>query len=66
MTIKQLLEKLECTCVQGSLEKEITAVVYDSRKIAKGCMFICIEGANFDGHTVAEEAAQKGCDMDRY
>lgn len=60
MTIKQLLEKLEYTCVQGNLEKEITAVVYDSRKIVEGCMFICIEGANFDGHSVAAEASKKG------
>ena len=60
MTIKHLLEKLEYTCVQGSLDKEITAVVYDSRKIVDGCMFICIEGANFDGHSVAAEVVGKG------
>ena len=60
MTIKQLLQKLEYTNVQGTEEKEITAVVYDSRKIVEGCMFICIEGANFDGHSMAEEAAKKG------
>ena len=62
MTLKQLLEKLQYTCVQGSLDKEITAVVYDSRKIVEGCMFICIEGANFDGHSVAAEAAKKGAE----
>ena len=60
MTIKQLLEKLQFTCVQGSLDKDITAVVYDSRKIIEGCMFICIEGANFDGHSMAAQAAEKG------
>lgn len=60
MTIKHLLEKLEYTCVQGNLEKEITAVVYDSRKVIPGCLFICIEGANFDGHSVAGEVAEKG------
>ena len=59
MTIKQLLQKLEYTNVQGTEEKEITAVVYDSRKIVEGCMFICIEGANFDGHSMAAEAAKK-------
>ena len=63
MRLKQLLEKLEYTCVQGSLEKEVTAVVYDSRKIVEGCMFLCIEGANFDGHSVAEEAVKKGASV---
>ncbi|MBR5596149.1 MAG: UDP-N-acetylmuramoyl-L-alanyl-D-glutamate--2,6-diaminopimelate ligase [Lachnospiraceae bacterium] len=60
MILKNLLQKLEYTCVQGSLEKEITAVVYDSRKVMEGCLFICIEGANFDGHSVAAEVVQKG------
>lgn len=60
MNAKQLLEKLEYTCVQGSLEKEITAVVYDSRKVKENSLFICIEGANFDGHSAAGEAVQKG------
>jgi len=63
MFLKQLLEKLEYSCVQGTLEKEITAVVYDSRKVVEGCLFICIEGANFDGHSVAGEVAAKGASV---
>ena len=56
---KELLEKLEYTCIRGSVEREITSVEMDSRKIAPGCLFICIAGANFDGHTKAAEAAEK-------
>ena len=63
MFLKQLLEKLEYSCVHGILEKEITAVVYDSRKVVEGCLFICIEGANFDGHSVAGEVAAKGASV---
>ncbi len=55
-----LLEKLEYRMVQGDLEREITAVVYDSRKVTEGCLFICIEGANFDGHTAAAQAVEQG------
>ena len=58
--LKELLQKIQYTCVQGNADIEITEVVYDSRKITKGCLFICIEGANFDGHTFAKEAAEKG------
>ncbi len=32
----------------------------DSRKIKEGAVFICVEGKNFDGHTVAEEMTEKG------
>lgn len=58
--LKELLENLEYTCERGSLDKEISAVVYDSRKVQEGCLFICIVGANFDGHAYAAEVAAKG------
>ena len=58
--LKEILQKIQYTLVQGNADIEITEVVYDSRKITKGCLFICIEGANFDGHTFAAEAAEKG------
>ena len=59
MKLTQLLEKLEYEILQGEVDCEITEVVYDSRKIDKGCLFICIEGANFDGHEFAKEAIAK-------
>jgi len=56
--LKELLSELTFTCERGNLEKEVTAVVYDSRKIIEGCLFVCIKGANFDGHQAAAEAAE--------
>lgn len=55
-----LLENLKITCERGSLDREVSAVVYDSRRVIEGCLFLCIEGANFDGHTAAAEAVSKG------
>ena len=60
MKCSQLLEHLEYTCLQGSTDVKVTAVVYDSRKIEEGCLFLCIKGAAFDGHKFAAEAAEKG------
>ena len=60
MRLTELLENLEYECLQGSVETEVTAVVNDSRRVAPGCLFICIEGANFDGHEYAAEAAAEG------
>ncbi len=55
-----LLFNVDLSPVQArNLEKEITAVVYDSRKIVEGCLFVCIKGANFDGHQAAAEAARR-------
>lgn len=59
MTIEQIAEQLDYELLAGDGSQEITALVYDSRKIVPGCMFVCIKGAAFDGHTCIEEAAQK-------
>lgn len=60
MRLEDLLKRVEYTCLQGSLDREVGQVVYDSRKISEDCLFICIEGANFDGHDFAAEAVEKG------
>lgn len=58
--LKYLLEELEYTVVSGSDDVEVSSVVYDSRKITDNCLFICIKGANFDGHDVAAQAVADG------
>lgn len=59
MTIEQLTERMEYQLLAGSTQKEVSALVYDSRKIVPGCIFVCIKGAAFDGHTFVGEAAVK-------
>lgn len=59
MRLENLLQKIDYKIMQGNLETEVTQVVYDSRKVTEGCLFICIEGAKFDGHDFAVEMAQK-------
>lgn len=39
---------------------EVKDVTSDSRLVEEGFLFICIKGASFDGHSVAEEMMQKG------
>lgn len=58
--LTSLLERLDYEIVQGDTEIEITDLVYDSRKITKGCLFVCIKGTVADGHTFVEEASEKG------
>ncbi|MBR1771109.1 MAG: UDP-N-acetylmuramoyl-L-alanyl-D-glutamate--2,6-diaminopimelate ligase [Lachnospiraceae bacterium] len=60
MLLSDLLQHIAYTCVQGQTDRPVRAVIYDSRKVCAGCLFICIKGANFDGHAFAAEAAQKG------
>ena len=60
MLLSKLLEELHYECMQGSVETAVSAVVYDSRKVQEGCLFICIKGANFDGHEFAKDVVVKG------
>lgn len=39
---------------------EVSGVVYDSRKVEKNSLFICIKGAVSDGHDFAAEVVEKG------
>ena len=60
MKLEKLLENAEYKLLQGSLDIEISDVIYDSRKIVKGCVFVCMIGANFDGHSFIEKAVEQG------
>ncbi len=60
MKLTCLLQDVEYECIQGSLDKEINALIYDSRKAAPGTVFVCICGAVRDGHDFAKEVSEKG------
>lgn len=60
MKLTDLLERLDYTCIQGKLDKEIKAIVNDSRKAVPDSLFFCIQGAVTDGHEYAAEVAGKG------
>ena len=45
-----LVFRMNYTLRQGSLDSDISAVVYDSRKAEPGCIFVCMPGAVTDGH----------------
>ena len=57
---KDLLKGFAYECVKGSTDVNVSEVVNDSRKITKDCLFICIQGANFDGHSAAADAVKAG------
>jgi UDP-N-acetylmuramoyl-L-alanyl-D-glutamate--2,6-diaminopimelate ligase len=60
MKLADLLETLDYECIQGTTDVEVGAVVYNSREITPGSLFICIEGAVYDGHGFASQAVESG------
>ena len=64
MKLNTLLENIEHEVLQspgGSIsEIDISDVILDSRKASPGCLFVCIQGAAFDGHAFAPDVAKAG------
>lgn len=60
MKLEKLLEKMTFTCLKGNLDIEVSRLVYDSRKVTKDSLFVCITGARSDGHDYIDEVIQKG------
>lgn len=60
MELNKLIEGLELIDVRGSLKKDITRVVYDSRRAVPGSLFVCIEGFKTDGHKYIQSALDNG------
>ncbi|MBQ7741013.1 MAG: UDP-N-acetylmuramoyl-L-alanyl-D-glutamate--2,6-diaminopimelate ligase [Eubacterium sp.] len=57
----KLSELLKGVKVDGAyIDVDIKDVTADSRLVEEGFLFICIKGASFDGHSVAEEMLNKG------
>lgn len=60
MQLNKLLEKMEYTLLSGSLDTEISTLVYDSKKVEKGSVFVCISGTVRDAHDFIPEVVEKG------
>ena len=58
MKLTQLLERLEYEVVQGDDQIEVTELIYDSRKVTEGSVFVCISGAVSDGHAYVQQVAE--------
>ena len=57
---RELLKDLKYEVISGSIDVNVSELVYNTKKVKKECMFVCIKGATFDSHDVAGEAAKNG------
>ena len=56
MKLYSLLESLQTALP----DTEITGVTDNTRKLVPGMVFVCIQGANFDGHSAADTMLKNG------
>ncbi len=54
------VKNLNYELLQGSDREQLADVCDNSKSIINGCVFVCIKGANFDSHSIADEIAKGG------
>lgn len=60
MDLKSWLQGLDCELIQGTEEREVTDVVYDSRKAKAGDVFVCMKGTKIDSHSFIPAVLEQG------
>jgi len=54
------VENLKYELVQGTEDQDYVEVVFDSRKVIPGCLFVCLKGLKFDSHDVIDDVYKNG------
>lgn len=60
MKLLNLLEGIEYEVVKGELNHDVTDVIYNTKYVAKDCVFIAIIGTTSDSHDFIDDAIKKG------
>lgn len=61
-TCAELFERVPCT-VLGDDQTLVSGLAYRSSSVEPGDAFFCIAGQDFDGHTFAQEAIDRGASV---
>ncbi len=61
MKLKDILENVEGSLVQGSLDTDIEDIVIDSRKAKENILFVAMVGLSTDAHKFIPSAYEQGC-----
>ena len=61
--LKELFKEIAYEKIEGTMEREVSDIIYDSRKVKKDSLFVCIPGAVADGHRFAASAVQAGASV---
>ena len=63
MKLEEILNGIHVAEIKGNLDKEISGLEIDSRKIESGHMFVAVRGTQTDGHTYIDKAIEKGASV---
>ncbi|MBM3860607.1 MAG: UDP-N-acetylmuramoyl-L-alanyl-D-glutamate--2,6-diaminopimelate ligase [Verrucomicrobia bacterium] len=60
MKLTEIMETVQAMAVEGSLDRDITGITCDSRRVMPGNLFVAVRGAQTDGHRFVNMAIDRG------
>lgn len=60
MMLSAILNNAHITASRGDMSLQVNAVVFDSRKVSNGCLFVAVRGTHHDGHQYIMQAIASG------
>ena len=60
MLLSQIIAEVKTLHVEGALDREVTGVTYDSRRVTPGMLFVAVPGQHVDGHDYILNAVDRG------
>lgn len=58
--LQNILYKVSLTAVNGSLDRDVKQIDFDSRAVVPGSLFVALKGEQVDGHDFVEKAVANG------
>jgi UDP-N-acetylmuramoyl-L-alanyl-D-glutamate--2,6-diaminopimelate ligase len=58
--LRDILYNVRITSTSGDMNKDVTEIISDSRKVSPGCVFVAVKGSKVDGHDFVEKAITQG------
>lgn len=63
MQLQEILYGVAITELVGTTNREVTALTFDSRQVAKGSIFFAIKGSLSDGHAYIAQTVEAGAEV---
>ncbi len=60
MQLKEIISQFSPVSIEGSLDREVAGITYDSRRVTPGMIFVAIPGQQVDGHQFINTAIDRG------
>ena len=60
MQLSQLIEGLQTCSIQGSIQRDIKNISFNSKEIGADCLFVALKGTRVNGHDYIPEALASG------